>query len=262
MPITLHDIGCFSIMEKKRIRADQMVLSQGLASDLKQASAMILAGEIVAKSGGQEWRIEKPGDQIDSGTVFRKKAVSNFVSRGGDKLLSAVQSLGLKGSFKDKRVLDVGASTGGFTDCVLSLGSKEVVAIDVGKNQLAWKLRKDPRVLVFEGTHICDAEKSVLGTFDWILADISFNSLARLLPCVEVFSKPGTHCLLLVKPQFELSRSEVPPGGVVMDPSSREKAISSVQEEMAQRGIHVLGVAESSVHGRSGNIEVFIYGCW
>lgn len=247
-------------MKTRKKRADEETVAQGLATDVRQAAALILSAAVVAEFEGNEWRVEKAGEVLPDGVVLRRKTASLFVSRGGDKLLSAIVALDLKLAFQSQRILDVGASTGGFTDCVLSLGAKEVVAVDVGSNQLAWRLRQDERVTALEKTHICDADSQELGSFDWILADISFNSLARLLPCLIRFSKINTKCLLLVKPQFELKRRDVPQGGVVTNDKDREKAIASVKEAMALVGFTIRGVVESGLAGRTGNREVFIFG--
>lgn len=247
-------------MKNSKTRADIATVQQGIAVDNRQAASLILSGVIVAKHEDKEWRVEKAGELLPEGTALRRKSSSSFVSRGGEKLLSAIQSLHLSEAFVGKKVLDVGASTGGFTDCVLSLGAASVVAVDVGRNQLAWRLRQDKRVMSLEGTHICDADVDQLGLFDWVLADISFNSLSRLLPCLVKFGCNETRYLLLVKPQFELARGDIPDGGVVINDADREKAIAGVRQAMVDVGITVIQSVDSGVTGRAGNREIFVLG--
>lgn len=239
-----------------KIRADQAVLEAGLAGDLKEAQALILSGKIVV----DDQRVDKVGILVSREAVVRRKGgdSSPYVSRAGGKLASAIQAFGLAEKFAGAVVLDVGASTGGFTDCALQHGAKIVVALDVGTNQLHWSLRQDPRVVSLEQTHIEGYQASEV--FDWIVVDVSFISLARLVPSLCAVSKQGhSQFLLMVKPQFELAREEVEQGGVVRSEVLRQKAVGLVVAALAKQGAEVLGQCDSEVKGRRGNQEVFLW---
>lgn len=245
-------------MAKKRWKAHELLVELGLAVDQAQAEALIMSGKVVGYVGEKDWRVAKPGDLLPPNTGLRLKDGSQFVSRGGDKLMSAVSALQLETCFEGKHVIDVGSSTGGFTDCVLRLGAADVTAIDVGHNQLDWRLRSDPRVSSIEGTHICDFSKSAPSKFDWVLADLSFVGLESVLDCLIALAMPEGQLLLLVKPQFELPVGEVPSGGVVVDHVARKKAIASVCNAMANRGMTVVRTVDSGLSGRTGNQETFV----
>lgn len=214
-----------------------------------------MAGKVFTKSR----RIAKPSEMVDISEVVFIKQKDKYVSRGGDKLESAIKGLRLENSFHNKIVLDVGASTGGFSDCILQYGAQKVFAVDVGYGLLAWKVRSDPRVKVYEKTHIKDFRSSSGQIFDWILADVSFNGLARLASVFVELSAPGTKLLLMVKPQFELSRTEVPVGGVVVDASSRKKASEIVRDTFRKRGFRYIESCDAGKRGRSGNLETFLF---
>ena len=245
-------------MAIERRKAHQLLVELGLAKDRAHAEALIMSGKVVGYVGERDWRVEKPGDLLPAGTALRLKDASQFVSRGGDKLMSAVNALRLENSFAGKLVVDVGSSTGGFTDCVLHLGAAHVTAIDVGHNQLDWRLRGDARVTSVESTHVCDFSKNSDSAFDWVLADLSFVGLENVLDCLIKLALPEGQLLLLVKPQFELPVSEVPSGGVVLDDLARKKAIASVCNAMANRGMTVVRTVDSGVSGRTGNQETFV----
>jgi 23S rRNA (cytidine1920-2'-O)/16S rRNA (cytidine1409-2'-O)-methyltransferase len=238
-----------------KIRLDQALIERGLALDPKQAQALIMAGQVLVN----EQRAAKPGDMIREDARLRLKPTRQFVSRGGDKLLGALQDFGLVTAISGAVAIDVGASTGGFTDCLLQMGAAKVYAIDVGTNQLAWRLRQDSRVEVMEKTDI----RAVAGELDaavrWVVADVSFNSLSRLLPNMLI-AAPGVdvHFLLLIKPQFELQGADVPPGGVVSDAAARERARQAVARRLTELGLTCLGLYESRVLGRMGNQESFV----
>jgi 23S rRNA (cytidine1920-2'-O)/16S rRNA (cytidine1409-2'-O)-methyltransferase len=161
--------------------------------------------------------------------------------------------------FKDKVVLDVGASKGGFTDCVLQLGARTVLALDVGFNQLDWRLRTDPRVVVLEQTDIREFDPGLHAPFDWILADISFNTLERLAPALVKLASIETKFLILVKPQFELPGKDVPSGGVIRSEELWNKAIQVVLNAFERLGVGHFKIAKSALKGRSGNQEFFVY---
>lgn len=238
----------------KAFRLDQLLVGQGLVETMAKAKALIMAGQVVV----DEQRCDKPGMMIKPEQQVRLKKAGKFVSRGGDKLESAITKLNLTDSFKEKYVLDVGSSTGGFSDCALSYGAKSVVALDVGSNQLAWKLRQDTRVISLEQTDIRDFEKKKYPDLDWIIGDISFNSIANLLPSILEASVAKTKFLLLIKPQFELAKEDIPEGGVVRDKQLIEKAVNKVKMHLLESQLQVLGVEESGTKGRQGNQEIFI----
>jgi 23S rRNA (cytidine1920-2'-O)/16S rRNA (cytidine1409-2'-O)-methyltransferase len=239
----------------KKTRIDTLLVARGLADSLKQAQALVMAGVVIVG----EQRANKASDEFSPEAPITLKTKGPYVSRGGDKLANAVKLLKLEAEFQDKTVLDIGASTGGFTDMVLSIGARRVVAVEVGFNQLAWKLRQDPRVLSLEQTDICDFDASTHGPFDWVIADISFSTLASLAPAIWQAGSPGTRFLLLVKPQFELPINEVPKGGVVTDAGSREKAVTTALAELAKVGFTLCGRADLEISGRKGNWEVMLY---
>jgi 23S rRNA (cytidine1920-2'-O)/16S rRNA (cytidine1409-2'-O)-methyltransferase len=188
------------------------------------------------------------------------KGDSKFVSRAGEKLDLALEDLQLKKAIHGKVVLDIGASTGGFSQCCLDCGAKHVIALDVGKAQLAWELRQDPRITCLEQTDIRDFDPGAFPAIDWVVADISFNSLARLAPAIRL-AAPGVDVgfLLLIKPQFELPRADVPSGGVVLDEALRQKAVTAVCKAMAAVGLGDGITVDAKVAGKSGNREIFYY---
>ncbi|MCX6128722.1 MAG: S4 domain-containing protein [Proteobacteria bacterium] len=200
--------------KKDQYRLDERLLSLGLALDLSDARALVMAGQVLV----DEQRVDKPGFRLGSDQVVRLKEQKRFVSRGGDKLWGAIEDFNIRDLFVNATILDCGASTGGFSDCALQLGAKLVYALDIGFNQLAWKLRTDPRVVVMESQDIRLVYNIIDKNIGIVVADISFNSLESLLPSLcRAVPANGVHFLLLVKPQFELAAHEVPDGGVVVD---------------------------------------------
>jgi 23S rRNA (cytidine1920-2'-O)/16S rRNA (cytidine1409-2'-O)-methyltransferase len=241
----------------KKERLDQGLVRLSLVESLDEARALILAGAVIVN----EQRIDKPGTMILLSDKVRLKQKSRFVSRGGDKLLGAIEALGLKTQFNDKIILDIGSSTGGFTDCVLQLGAKKVYAIDVGTNQLAWSLRKDPRVISKEETHIKDFVRPPHEAFDWIVADVSFNSISNLADEIARLSSRSS-LLILVKPQFELEAGQIPRGGIVTDDTDRRKAVDKAIGALASHGWKIVSTLNSPLKGASGNQEIFLYATW
>ncbi len=238
-----------------KARLDQLLVERGLADTLDVAKRLIMAGEVVV--GDQ--RVDKPGTSVRRDEAIRlKDSGGRFVSRGGDKLHAALVDLGLDSELEDLVVLDVGASTGGFTDCCLKLGARHVIALDVGTNQLAWELRQDARVTVLEGTDIRAFPKDAHPKADFVVADVSFNSLARLADAF-VAAAPGARFLLLVKPQFERRREQIPAGGVVEDPVLKEEAVRGVVQAFERLGLKKQAAVESKLAGRAGNREIFLY---
>jgi 23S rRNA (cytidine1920-2'-O)/16S rRNA (cytidine1409-2'-O)-methyltransferase len=243
------------IPKPKKIRIDSLLVAQGLARDLAHAQALVLAGSVVVA----EQKVLKPSQMFLPDVPITIKTKGKYVSRGGDKMADAISQLGLSEAFYDSNVLDIGASTGGFSDALLERGARRVVAIDVGFNQLAWKLRQDPRVVSLENTDIRNFNAAAYGPFDWVVADISFNTLARLASAIWAAGNPGSRFLLLVKPQFELPSYEVPKGGVVHTPEMREKAVASALTALQGVGFSICGRADLTISGRKGNWEVMLY---
>lgn len=244
-------------VKKPRIRLDVKIVGLGLAKDLREAQALIMAGDVTVG----EQKQDKPGTLVKPDEAVRVRARSRFVSRGGDKLLGAIEDLGLEAHFHEAIVLDCGASTGGFTDCALHFGAGKVYAIEMGFNQLDWKLKTDERVVSMESTDIRTLKEPLDPGIRIVLADLSFNSLDRTVkamrkavPAADVFF------LLLVKPQFELEVKLVPEGGVVQDPRLRDEALAKARAAMEREGIELLSAVDSRVKGREGNQEIFVWG--
>lgn len=240
-------------------RLDKLLVSKGHAASREEAKALILAGAVLVDGK----RIEKVGSMVPYGvSISLKKSAlpfggQRYVSRGGLKLEEALDRFGF--SPKGLTVADIGASTGGFTDCLIQRGAHRVYAVDVGYGQLAWKLRQDPRVVVLERTHICHLpENGIPEPMDLIVIDVSFISLDKVLPEAIKLLKHEGFVLALVKPQFEVGRGEVGKGGIIRDPIKRQGAVARIKKSCQGLGFKVLGDFESSVHGRDGNIESFI----
>jgi 23S rRNA (cytidine1920-2'-O)/16S rRNA (cytidine1409-2'-O)-methyltransferase len=215
---------------------------------------LIRAGQVLV----DETPVDKPGARVRPGSQVRLRSQPRrFVSRGGEKLAGALADLAVDPA--GRRCLDVGASTGGFTDCLLGAGAAHVVAVDVGYGQLAPKLRDDPRVAVLERRNARDLARGDLpGPVDLVTADVSFISLRLLLP-VLVKVAPGADLLLLVKPQFEVGKDKIGKGGVVRDDALRAQAVREVREAAQALGLEALGEAESRLAGPKGNREVFLH---
>jgi 23S rRNA (cytidine1920-2'-O)/16S rRNA (cytidine1409-2'-O)-methyltransferase len=237
---------------KRKVRLDQRLVELGLEETRARAQARILAGEV--ELDGKV--VDKAGAQVAADSLPTLRAKSPYVSRGGEKLASALDALGLDPA--GLRIADVGASTGGFTDCLLQRGAASVFALDVGTNQLADKLRRDPRVTSLEQSNVRHYELPA-GTppYDWVTADVSFISLRTVLPKLMALARPGGKLLLLVKPQFELERKAAPKG-VVRDDAERARAVRLVREAAEALGLRALGQAESGLAGPKGNREVFL----
>ncbi len=240
-------------MAKARVRLDQRVLELGFAPTLALAQARILAGEV--RLGDRV--LDKAGMLVPADAELALAARPRFVSRGGEKLAGALVALGVE--VAGRRCADIGAATGGFTDCLLQQGAASVLALDVGYGQLAAKLRADPRVRLHERTNLRHfALEPGEPAFDLVTADVSFISLRQLLPRLHALTRPGGRLLLMVKPQFELERGAVERGGVVRDPELRARAVREVVEAAEALGLHPLGQADSVLAGPKGNVEVFL----
>jgi 23S rRNA (cytidine1920-2'-O)/16S rRNA (cytidine1409-2'-O)-methyltransferase len=235
-----------------RVRLDQRLVELGLETTRARAQLRIQAGEV--RLGDRV--VDKPATLVDADAVPTLAARSRFVSRGGEKLAGALDALGLDPA--GLRCADVGASTGGFTDCLLQRGALSVFALDVGRGQLDAKLRADPRVESLERTNVRHfALPPGRAPYDLVTADVSFISLRTVLPRLHALVRPGGRLLVLVKPQFELERRSAPKG-VVRDPELRARAVREVREAAEQLGLGVLGEAESALPGPKGNREVFL----
>jgi 23S rRNA (cytidine1920-2'-O)/16S rRNA (cytidine1409-2'-O)-methyltransferase len=236
-------------------RADKLVAERGLAESRTQAQAMILAGQIVAD--GQ--RVDKPGQMLDSNAELRIKGEKpRYVSRGGLKLEAALREFSI--DCTGRTCVDVGASTGGFTDCLLQHRAARVWAIDVGHNQLDWRLRQDSRVVVMEGVNARNLEPDQFPVrFDVATVDISFISLTKILPALSRVLTDAADCIVLVKPQFEVGKGEVGRGGLVRDPLKHRRVLFEIKEAAARTGLVSIGVIASPIPGAEGNREFLLY---
>lgn len=244
-----------SCVSHPRLRLDQMLVERGLAPTRARAQALILAG-LVRVDGRQ---VDKPGAAVGLDAHLEVSGTDHpWVSRGGVKLAAALEAFGLDPA--GKVCLDVGASTGGFTHVLLERGAASVTAADVGRGQLHWRLRQDPRVVVREGInarHLTAAD--VGGPFDLIVVDVSFISLKLVLPpLLPLLSREG-HLVALIKPQFEAGRRQVGRGGVVRDEAVREAAIQGVLEAAAALGLVTCGRLPSPLRGSAGNVEELVH---
>ena len=235
-------------MAKKRL--DVLLVERGLAETRSQAQALVLAGRVKGHS--------KAGEQIDDSAQLELERGPRFVSRGGEKLAHALDDLGIGVTGED--CLDVGASTGGFTDCLLQRGAERVIALDVGYGQLHPRLRSDPRVTVLERTNVRNLDCAGLPfrpTF--ITADVSFISLSKALPAALACAAPNWRGLVLVKPQFEAGPAEVGKGGVVRDPEVRRRVLDEVTAQVPEWGARLEEAVDSALPGPKGNRELFLY---
>jgi 23S rRNA (cytidine1920-2'-O)/16S rRNA (cytidine1409-2'-O)-methyltransferase len=240
----------------KRVRIDTLLSARGTFPSRSAAAASVLAGDVLLLPDRR--RAEKPGQMVSDDVEIEVLQGPPFVSRGGVKLRNALDVLRVDVS--GRRALDVGASTGGFTDCLLQAGASHVVAVDVAYGELDWRLRNDPRVTVVER---CNARSMRGETLpyapDLIVIDVSFISLAKVLPAVLTCAAERFDCLALVKPQFEVGRSLVGKGGVVRDAEHRRGALVDVGEAARGLGAAVLGYASSGLPGPKGNLETFVW---
>ncbi len=241
-----------------RIRADALLVARGLAPSRAQAQALIMAGKVT--SGPR--RIEKPGALLPEGAALDVAAGPRFVSRGGEKLDHALDAFAAHGlDVAGRRCLDVGASTGGFTDCLLQRGAARVIAVDVGYGQLAAKLRADPRVDVRERVNARDLTADDLGgPVDLVVVDASFIGIAMLIGAIARALRPGGDLVALIKPQFEAGREAAARGrGVIRDEATRLAAVAEARRAVEAAGFTVLGEADSALRGPKGNLERFIH---
>jgi len=238
-------------MKKERI--DKLLADKGLADSRAKAHAMIMAGVVLV----DEKRVNKPSESFATDAVIRVKdrtPESRYVGRGGLKLEAALHHFQI---VPDGYVcLDIGSSTGGFTDCLLQHGADRVVAVDVGTNQLVWKLRTDPRVEVRENVNARSLRPADFATvFDLIVMDVSFISATKILPALKDLLADGGRIIVLIKPQFEVGKGEVGKGGIVRDPEKRDAVVSEVNAFAETLGLAVVGTIESPITGAEGNVE-------
>ena len=239
-----------------RRRADTLLAERGLAPSRTAAAASVRAGRV--RLGADGATIDKPSELVPEDAELVVEPGEEFVSRGGIKLRNALEGLGVQ--VEGRRCLDVGASTGGFTDCLLQRGATLVLAVDVGYGQLDWRLRQDSRVLVMERLNARHLGESHLPFRpELITVDVSFISLAKLLPSIVPCAAEEVDLLGLVKPQFELEKERVGKGGVVRDAADRRDAIRRVAEAARAKGLVIRGVASSKLPGPKGNRETFVW---
>jgi 23S rRNA (cytidine1920-2'-O)/16S rRNA (cytidine1409-2'-O)-methyltransferase len=237
-----------------RKRLDTLMAERGIFESRSRAAAAVMAG--VVRIGGEPAR--KPGQLVGDDEEITVDRGPDYVSRGGIKLANALDAFGI--AVDGRQALDVGASTGGFTDVLLQRGAVAVVALDVAYGELHWRLRQDPRVTVLERTNARSLEPGALPYRpDLIVADVSFISLTKVLPAVLACAEERFDCLAMVKPQFEAGRERVGKGGVVRDADTRVETVAGVADAMRAAGWSVMGFAPSGLPGPSGNRETFVW---
>ncbi|MCO8271487.1 TlyA family RNA methyltransferase [Actinoplanes sp. TRM 88003] len=244
----------------KRARLDAELVRRKLARSREQAAALVEAGRVQVR-GTVARKVAAMVDPADPVLVTGEDPATEYVSRGGHKLAGALAAFGPRGlAVEGRRCLDAGASTGGFTDVLLRSGARQVVAVDVGYGQLAWPIRTDERVVVFERTNVrAITPESIGGLVDLTVADLSFISLRLVLPALAGCTAPDGDLALMVKPQFEVGKERVGAGGVVRDWPLRAEAVLDVAAAAADLGLGVAGVAASPLPGPSGNVEFFVW---
>jgi 23S rRNA (cytidine1920-2'-O)/16S rRNA (cytidine1409-2'-O)-methyltransferase len=246
-----------SMEDRGRERLDVLLVERGLVATREKARRVIMAGEVIVDG----IRETKPGTFVKSASEIELRSLKGkrvFVSRGGEKLAKALLEFEIDA--RDKVVMDIGASTGGFTDCLLQHGARRVYAIDVGYGQLAWELRNNPSVVVMERTNVRYLEPgSIPEPCDFATVDVSFISVVKFIRHLLTFLKDDGGLVILIKPQFEAGREEVRRGGVVRDPDVHVETIRSLVEFMEGESLEVKGLTYSPVTGPAGNIEFLVY---
>jgi 23S rRNA (cytidine1920-2'-O)/16S rRNA (cytidine1409-2'-O)-methyltransferase len=239
-----------------KVRLDTLLAERGLFDSRSRAAASVIAGRVRLGEDGR--RAEKPGQLVDDAVRVLLEEEPPYVSRGGVKLANALDAFGIDPA--GRRCLDVGASTGGFTDCLLQRDAAHVIALDVAYGELHWRLRNHPRVTVVERTNARHLGADDLEYApDLIVVDVSFISLAKVLPALLAAAAPSFDCLAMVKPQFEVGRARVARGGVVRSGEDRRAALVSVGSAAVGLGASVLGYASSGLPGPKGNQETFVW---
>src|SRR6185436_15671194 len=239
---------------ERHMRIDKLLVDRGLAESRTKAQALVMAGVVLA----DEQRVNKPSDTVAADAQVRLKGgddpTSRYVGRGGLKLETALRDfeLGVKGLI----CLDVGASTGGFTDCLLQHGARQVIALDVGHNQIDYRLRTDPRVEVREGVNARYLQPGDFEvSFDLVVMDVSFISATKIMPAIVPLLQEAGRLITLIKPQFEVGRGEVGKGGIVRDPEKHARVIAEVNQAALELGLQLKKVIESPIRGADGNVE-------
>lgn len=239
-----------------RTRIDALLVERGLFESRAKASAAVMAGQVLMGIGREP--ASKPGQLVADDVDLALRGGKEYVSRGGHKLASVLDTLEIR--VEGRRWLDVGISTGGFTDCLLQRGAGHVVGVDVAYGQVAWSVSQDPRVTVVERTNARELTPEQVGDpVDAIVADVSFISLTKILPALGPCTAPSFDALLMVKPQFEVGRDRVGKQGVVRDPEARKDAVRSVVAAAAELGWAVHGIAPAGLPGPKGNVETFVH---
>jgi 23S rRNA (cytidine1920-2'-O)/16S rRNA (cytidine1409-2'-O)-methyltransferase len=238
----------------KKIRLDKLLFDKGLVESREKAKALILEGKVLVNN----IVIDKAGALVRSDDVLTVAGKMPYVSRGGLKLEHAIKTFNI--DVKDKIAMDVGASTGGFTDCLLQHGAKKIYAIDVGYGQFTWILRNDERIELFEKTNIRYLDGDLVpDKIDIATIDVSFISLLKVIPKVLEFLAQHGEIVALIKPQFEAGRKDVGKGGVVKDENKRLEVVEKIKNESEKLGFEVRGVTASPIKGPKGNVEYLIY---
>lgn len=238
-----------------KLRLDQMLVNRGLAENLQVAAGMIRAGEVYL----DDRLADKPGRCYPESASLRLRQKPLYVSRGGVKLAAALAHFNIK--VAGSVCADIGASSGGFTDCLLQNGARQVFAVDVNYGQLAWTIRQNPRVTVLERCNARNLTAEAVGraSIDLAVIDLSFISLTAVLPAIIGLFPARVSLLALVKPQFELAREEIGPGGVVVDPALHNRAIDKISDFVTQQGLVSNGSVISPITGPKGNREFFLH---
>ena len=239
---------------ERPLRLDKLLVDRGLAESRTKAQALVMAGVVLVN----DQRASKPSDTVAADAQIRVKGgddpTSRYVGRGGLKLEKALRDFEIDVNGLD--CLDVGASTGGFTDCLLQHGARHVIALDVGHNQIDWRLRTDSRVEVRERVNARYLQPDDFPTrFDLAVMDVSFISATKIMPAIVPLLKPAGRLIILIKPQFEVGRGEVGKGGIVRDPQQHAQVIEQVNRAAEQLGLQVKRVIESPIQGADGNVE-------
>lgn len=239
----------------RRHRLDDELVAQGFFATRDEALRAVLAGDVSTT----DRRLDSPGEQVEPGIFLHVRGHVGYVSRGGLKLAHALDAFAVDPA--GASCLDVGCSTGGFTDCLLSRGAAHVVAVDVGYAQFDWRLRNDARVELLERTNIVDLDvPGRRATIDLAVCDVSFTSVLTVLPAVRALLRAGGTFVTLVKPQFEAAREDVGEGGIVRDPAVRGAAVEKVRSAFEEAGLSVIGTCESPITGAKGNVEFLLAG--
>jgi 23S rRNA (cytidine1920-2'-O)/16S rRNA (cytidine1409-2'-O)-methyltransferase len=236
-----------------RIRLDRLLVDRGLAASREKAQALIMAGEVRVN----HQKALKPGQPVDQDAALEVLAPPPFVSRGGIKLAHALGHFAL--DLGGRICVDIGSSTGGFTDAMLQAGAARVHAVDVGAGQLDWKLRTDPRVVVHEGINARELRLEEIGErADFLACDVSFISVTLILPAIAPLLQPGGQMVILIKPQFEVGKGQVGKGGIVRDPELHQAACERVERAVRESGFETT-IIESPITGAEGNKEFLLY---